>query len=177
MISTLLTLLAALLCGVAGTLFEVTWFRVLTPILGNTPGLHERVGFLGEYVLEKVKYPPKNAQLRREVAGLHIKRGDYEQAVHHLEIAVVLAPHSAITWYTLGAAARRAGRYKMAEDALKVAVDIDPENWRAWKELGMLYLDRKKMKLAREALGVVLELRPDDVKSPEAIRKLSRHGF
>ena len=68
MVSTLLTLLLALACGAAGTMFEVTWFRVLTPVLGNSAYSFAAVlaafmagfslgGFLIGRLADKVKNP------------------------------------------------------------------------------------------------------------------------
>ena len=101
-------------------------------------------------------------------------RGDYTEALHYYEQALVLRP-LAPTWVAYGVALRAVGKLQKSEEAYKEALALDV-NWvDAWYNLANLYRDMGQVRQALSAYQRVVDLAvaPLDKQAFEQIQQLN----
>ncbi|RPI56949.1 MAG: hypothetical protein EHM56_04045 [Chloroflexi bacterium] len=69
-------------------------------------------------------HPEEARMWRREIATLHVARGDVESGLADLRALAEEAPDEAVGWLTMGQAARIEGRFAMAGEALDRALEV-----------------------------------------------------
>ncbi len=116
-------------------------------------------------------------QVRRESfellnAGVAaVNRGDYKEAVEHLQRCADMALNSFRAHYYLGVALNGDRRYADAVVALKIALDLDPTHLQAHVALGDAYLRQGDTDEAEADYYRALKLRPE---YPQALDGIAR---
>lgn len=91
------------------------------------------------------------------IGGLAIRQDDLDGAIHHLQIATILASGWAPAWVNLGVAYTRLGDKDAAFDALQKALVAEPGNSSALTNLAKLYRDQGRYEEADNAMRAAAE--------------------
>jgi Tfp pilus assembly protein PilF len=92
------------------------------------------------------------AEARRDLAALHLHRGQAEQAIREYRQAVAIFDGDAEAHFGLGEAYRRKDEFLLAEQHLLRAIELQPELLGARQNLGALYIQQERWEEAiREA--------------------------
>ena len=94
-----------------------------------------------------------NAEELRSVALDYVLLSDYDDAIHWLELAQQLNPHSANVLYSLGRCYYSKDRYQDARKLYEAALAIEPRNLKVKENLGLVYDATNEPDKAEDALA------------------------
>jgi serine/threonine-protein kinase len=122
---------------------------------------------------EALKLTPDNEVIHRDLAGLDVREGKFQQASEQLAKAVKFEPN-ARTYSTLGVAYYYQKRYAEAEEALKSGLALDPGVYTLWGNLGTVYRhlpgsEQKAREAFEKAIGLA-EKRLEAMKTDDNTR-------
>jgi tetratricopeptide (TPR) repeat protein len=124
---------------------------------------------VGEYaiaeqaLLDAGGLDPIDPWVQIEMARLHLKSGDLDEARIAARQAIRLDNENAIAWNTAGRVAMAQYHWQRAEIGFRRAVQLDPTNAMNHNNLGLLYVKSKRGTAAVDALETAVELYGDDV--------------
>jgi tetratricopeptide (TPR) repeat protein/O-antigen ligase len=121
----------------------------------------------------------KATELKQEYFDAHLslaqtydKKGDREQAIKAMQIAVALAPQNPDALYELGRVYYNNEDYKEAKKQFEAAIAIFANHSNSLYSLGLVYLQENDKPAALEKFKKVLELNPDNADVQEKIDEL-----
>jgi spermidine synthase len=112
--------------------------------------------------------------VRVDLAIGYMAKAMYEEALDHLNDALVRDSRYTTAWVLRGWTHRVAGRFPEALQDLQAALRIDPSHAGAYHELGLLFLARKQPREAVTALQYAVELAPDNAEYVSDLLKAIR---
>ena len=106
-------------------------------------------------------WPNMNAALRM-LGVIHTQRGQFEQAIIELEMALKHDPFSAEVYNNLATAYMQKGQMEKAEELLNTSLQISPNYRIAFLNLGLLNLARGRYEAAADYMERAVEQAPSD---------------
>jgi len=113
------------------------------------------------------------------LASIETYRGNYKQAIEHLQKSVQLAPAFPDAWGALGTVLEREGQPEPALAAFEKALKIGGESPELLYNIGLVQAQLGRFSEAEESFERALELRPDFAPAQEKLmllEKLSKTG-
>jgi tetratricopeptide (TPR) repeat protein len=83
------------------------------------------------------------------LADIYLQLAQWDEVMHHLNHAVLLAPKSAEMQYKMGVALQRQQDIAAASQAFERALTLDPNHEASHIALGNIHLDAQEFALAR----------------------------
>lgn len=114
--------------------------------------------YVQAWALSKGRYP----RAMRTLGKICYDRGDYENAIAHLDDALAVHPLVATAWYLKGLACMRLEKYELAVDAFVRCVQQDMEIGEAWANIGAINMRLRAFPKAYEALNEALRHKRDN---------------
>ncbi|MBU8871076.1 MAG: tetratricopeptide repeat protein [Gemmatimonadales bacterium] len=112
-----------------------------------------------EKVLRQIlEVDPNYADSYNMLGYLELRRGNYDQAIEHMQKYAFLSPGSANPYDSLGDILRVTGRYDEAEQQYKHALKIQPDFFHSVIKLGRIYLLRGQLKVG---MGIINKVRAE----------------
>jgi tetratricopeptide (TPR) repeat protein len=137
-------------------------------VYGDTPKLLCLLGDLTEnsdyyeqaWGLSKQSYP----RAQRSLAKLKRTKEQFQEAIHHYQLALSLNPVFPSEWFALGFCCLQVKDYDLASTAFARTVALDPEYGDAWNNLAVSHLSLKHYRPAYQALEHALKCQFDSWK-------------
>ena len=101
---------------------------------------------------------PNYAASYNMLGYLELRRGNYDQAIEHMQKYAFLSPGMANPHDSLGDVLRILGRYEEAEQEYKLALKIQPDFFHSLINLGRVYLSRGQLEVG---LGIMEKVRAE----------------
>lgn len=101
------------------------------------------------------------AELYERAGIYHVDQGEFERAIHELDLAVKLSPNSVSAYYYRGEAYEMMGDTDHAIDDYSKTIALDPEFTDAYFGRGYIYIEIEDYNRAVADYDRVLELNPD----------------
>lgn len=114
--------------------------------------------YVQAWELSKGRYP----RAMRTLGKICYDRGDYLNAIAHLDDALAVHPLVATAWYLKGLACMRIEKYDLAIDAFVRCVQQDMEIGEAWANIGAINMRLRAFPKAYEALTEALRHKRDN---------------
>jgi tetratricopeptide (TPR) repeat protein len=105
--------------------------------------------------------PAEEAQIKYDMAGIHMHRAQPEAALNLYTQVEALTPGAKNLHFHMGFAYRRLNDASKAEEYLRRAAEEEPENAGAFVELCALYVDQRQLAAAIQVAEQGLRLHPD----------------
>ena len=100
------------------------------------------------------------AEAHFQLARIHRRRAQHEEAADCLLLATTFKPDFAEAWYQLGVIEQERGRLERAASAFEAALQHKPDYAEAWNGLGTLHEKRKQFRAAAVAFEKAIEIDP-----------------
>ncbi len=105
---------------------------------------------------------PREAQMELERAQRAVSKGDQEQAIKHLELALSIYPRYTAALNNLGTLYHHSRKYKQAIQCFTNVIEIQPESYVGWINLGGSLISNGEFRKALEANERAYQIQPDD---------------
>lgn len=115
-------------------------------------------------IKKAIKYE-KNIYYYENLAGIYIKKEDWEKAIKIIKEAFLTDNGSFTLWFNLGLACKNTFQFEEAEKAYLTAIHLKPHSEKANFNLAALYLLLNKPNEAINYYKRVLKINPDDRES------------
>ncbi|MFQ5801633.1 MAG: tetratricopeptide repeat protein [Candidatus Methylomirabilales bacterium] len=125
---------------------------------------------------EMVKASPDSFFAHNNLALEYMERGEADEAIAHLKIAVALDPDNAIGYNNLGVAYARKGLSEEAAETYRRAIQIDPRYAEPYNNLGVLSEEIGHLHEAEIYYRRALQLDPQSAKAIENLARIYEKG-
>jgi tetratricopeptide (TPR) repeat protein len=108
----------------------------------------------------KVEAEPKSPENRVILGYTYILKGEYEEALKHLQVAVAINPRYAAAYHNMGLAYKAQKNYDKALEAFAKALKISPRDYKSLMQTGIINNEKGNYKAAAAALQKAYKEKP-----------------
>jgi tetratricopeptide (TPR) repeat protein len=148
--------------GTSPLMHALKWAAFVVPVVWL--GFAETKGALQSPERDRLiaEAVPRSAQAHNNLGGSLLVRGQIDQAIEHLQAAMLLDPTLAEARSNLGVALARRGRWAEAVEQYAEALRLDPRQTQAYSNLGNALLQQGRVGEAIAQFDKGLAIEPND---------------